>query len=69
MNSNPEIFDEPEIFRPERWLGEKGKQLKEWEIAFSKGRYNCIGARYKPRSLFFSSLTNSVYCFHQAREY
>lgn len=40
MNFNPEIFGEPEIYRPERWLGEEGKQLKEWEISFSKGRYN-----------------------------
>lgn len=40
MNFNPEIFGEPEIYRPERWLGEEGKQLKEGEISFSKGRYN-----------------------------
>lgn len=30
-------------FRPERWLGEKGKKLDKYIVAFSKGKRMCIG--------------------------
>lgn len=46
VHNNPDIFEMPEKFIPERWLGEKGKQLDQWNVAFSKGPRNCIGQEY-----------------------
>ncbi|KAF2469194.1 cytochrome P450 [Lindgomyces ingoldianus] len=46
VHSNPDIFPEPEKFRPERWLDEKGKRHKELDgylLAFSKGTRQCLG--------------------------
>ncbi|KAJ4259548.1 hypothetical protein NW762_007477 [Fusarium torreyae] len=38
-----EIFPEPEVFRPERWLGEGAQELQRGFIAFSAGARGCIG--------------------------
>lgn len=43
---NPEVFPSPENFIPERWLGESGKELEKWNVAFSKGSRQCLGMRY-----------------------
>lgn len=40
---DPVIFKEPEQYDPERWLGEKGKDLGPYFIAFSAGARGCIG--------------------------
>ncbi|KAF9892154.1 hypothetical protein FE257_002560 [Aspergillus nanangensis] len=37
------VFPDPEVFRPERWLGEAGKQLQPYFITFSAGARGCIG--------------------------
>ncbi|CAK1365412.1 unnamed protein product [Cercospora beticola] len=37
------IFPDPETFNPERWLGEAGKELGPYFIAFSAGARGCIG--------------------------
>ncbi|KAL3450522.1 cytochrome P450 [Aspergillus insuetus] len=37
------VFPDPEVFRPERWLGEEGKQLQPYFITFSAGARGCIG--------------------------
>ncbi|PYH48470.1 cytochrome P450 [Aspergillus saccharolyticus JOP 1030-1] len=44
IHDNPDIFPEPTLFQPERWLGEKGKALDRWLVAFSKGSRQCIGS-------------------------
>ncbi|GME43598.1 Cytochrome p450 monooxygenase [Neofusicoccum parvum] len=36
-------FPDPEEFRPERWLGQAGKELQPWFITFSAGARGCIG--------------------------
>ncbi|MCJ1264415.1 hypothetical protein MMC22_004286 [Lobaria immixta] len=46
IHDNPTLFPEPEKFIPERWLGEKGKELEKWHISFSKGPRHCIGMKY-----------------------
>ncbi|PGH13222.1 hypothetical protein AJ79_03780 [Helicocarpus griseus UAMH5409] len=43
IHFNPDIFENPYEFRPERWLGDKGKGLDHWFLAFSKGSRDCIG--------------------------
>jgi cytochrome P450 len=40
---DPLIWGDPEVFRPERWLGEPGKRLQEFYLVFSKGPRGCIG--------------------------
>lgn len=42
---NEMIFHEPYKFKPERWLGEEGKQLEKWHVGFSRGPRRCIGSR------------------------
>lgn len=37
------VFSDPEVYYPERWLGEEGKQLQTSFIAFSIGARGCIG--------------------------
>jgi len=37
------VFHNPEQFLPERWLGEEGKQLQPYFVAFSAGARGCIG--------------------------
>lgn len=37
------IFPEPEAYKPERWLGEEGKALQPYFVAFSAGARGCIG--------------------------
>lgn len=39
---DPKIFPEPETYNPDRWLGEAGKELGPYFIAFSAGARGCI---------------------------
>lgn len=48
IHENEEIFPEPEVFRPERWLNEKGERhnsLTPYLLSFSKGSRQCIGIK------------------------
>ncbi|KAK5129253.1 hypothetical protein LTR08_003718 [Meristemomyces frigidus] len=40
---DPKLFPEPETYNPDRWLGEAGKELGPYFIAFSAGARGCIG--------------------------
>ena len=40
---DPSVYLEPEVFNPSRWLGDEGKQLQPFFIAFSAGARGCIG--------------------------
>lgn len=40
---DPVVFPEPEKFNPDRWLGDKGKDLQPYFISFSAGSRGCIG--------------------------
>jgi len=40
---DPLIFPEPDSYIPERWLGESGKSLQPYFLAFSAGARGCIG--------------------------
>ncbi|KAF8534363.1 cytochrome P450 [Trichophaea hybrida] len=41
LHHDPRIFEDPEIFKPERWIGNPG--LDKWLLTFSKGDRICIG--------------------------
>ena len=40
---DPEVFPDPEAYRPERWLGDDAKDLQAAFITFSTGARGCIG--------------------------
>ncbi|CAM1501964.1 Fc.00g039480.m01.CDS01 [Cosmosporella sp. VM-42] len=40
---DPKVFPDPESYIPERWLGEKSKDLQPYFISFSAGARGCIG--------------------------
>ncbi|ESU13935.1 hypothetical protein FGSG_13176 [Fusarium graminearum PH-1] len=43
MHRNEEVFENPLVFNPERWLGEKASELNRWFWGFSSGGRMCIG--------------------------
>ena len=45
VHDNPDLFENPERFVPERWLGEQGKVLEKWHVSFSRGPRRCIGMK------------------------
>lgn len=59
---DPELWDEPQAFRPERFLSAEGKVTKpEYFMPFGVGRRMCLGdvlARME-LFLFFSSLVHT----------
>ena len=45
---DPDVYPEPEAFKPERWLDPEGsanKNPKNW-IGFGNGAHRCIGQEY-----------------------
>ena len=40
---DPQAFPDPEVYNPERWLGDAGKDLQPYMISFSAGARGCIG--------------------------
>lgn len=40
---SPDIFDDPEEFKPERWLNPTADQLKFVELNWSGGPKTCMG--------------------------
>ncbi|KAF5506241.1 Benzoate 4-monooxygenase [Colletotrichum siamense] len=43
VHRDPKIFPDPESYIPERWLGDKGKDLQPYFVSFSAGARGCIG--------------------------
>lgn len=43
VHRDEKVFPDPKSYRPERWLGEEGKKLQPWFVAFSAGARGCIG--------------------------
>jgi cytochrome P450 len=43
MHYDPSIFPEPQEFKPERWIGDKGVGLDRFLVPFSKGTRQCGG--------------------------
>lgn len=40
---DPSAFPDAEVYNPERWMGEEGRNLQSYFIAFSAGARGCIG--------------------------
>lgn len=59
VHMDPELWDEPEVFRPSRFISEEGKVCKpEFFIPFGVGRRMCLGDTLARMELFlfFSSM-------------
>ncbi|KAL5050939.1 hypothetical protein BDW71DRAFT_215080 [Aspergillus fruticulosus] len=54
VHSNPDIFEDAHSFIPERWLGEKGKLLDKWLLAFSRGPRSCLGQQLAWAELYLT---------------
>jgi cytochrome P450 len=46
--TDPSIFPNPTLFRPERWLEPEndGKRLDKYLVSFGKGSRQCLGMKY-----------------------
>ncbi|KAF2665445.1 cytochrome P450 [Microthyrium microscopicum] len=53
ISMDPEIFPEPEKFKPERWLN-KEKRLDRYLTSFSKGSRGCVGINLAYAELFLT---------------
>ncbi|KAF9016942.1 cytochrome P450, partial [Hymenopellis radicata] len=42
---NPDIFLDPDEFKPERWIGPDARKLDKYLVAFSRGPRNCVGMK------------------------
>lgn len=60
VHRNETIFPEPETFQPERWLGDAGKELQPYFVAFSQGARGCIGRNisYLEQTVLLASLVH-----------
>lgn len=48
VHNNLEIFPDPTVFKPERWITSEGKidkQLGKYLLAFSRGSRQCLGIK------------------------
>lgn len=45
LHKDPRCFEDPLEFRPERWMGECGKELDTWLLSFGKGDSQCVGIK------------------------
>ncbi|KAF4994608.1 hypothetical protein FDECE_13065, partial [Fusarium decemcellulare] len=43
LHRNPEVFKDPLVFNPDRWLGPDAQELNRWFWGFSSGGRMCIG--------------------------
>lgn len=75
ISHDPELFDSPQLFEPERFLGERGKhpRLADFDLPFGFGRRICPGRAIAEQALFivisrcvadFSASFLSLSCSH-----
>ncbi|KAG7093582.1 hypothetical protein E1B28_007248 [Marasmius oreades] len=46
MHLHPDIFPEPHVFKPERWLQENSQKLDKYLVVFSRGPRSCVGMHF-----------------------
>nr|ULR85526.1 cytochrome P450 [Spodoptera frugiperda] len=58
LHHNPEYYPEPEVFRPERFLGEKKKNIIPYTyMPFAEGPRLCIGMRFAKMQMLAGLIT------------
>lgn len=60
--SDPQVFEEPQDFKPERWLDGHEGDVLHGSTAFGGGRRVCVGYRLAQKSLFIN-ISRLIYCF------
>lgn len=58
-HQNERIFPEPQVFKPERWLGTENKRLERYLIPFNRGTRSCLGINLARAELYL--ILASVY--------
>jgi cytochrome P450 len=43
MHYDPDVFPDPKVFKPERWLGEIDSKMLRNYVPFAKGSRDCLG--------------------------
>ena len=52
MHHDKRIFPDPEIFNPDRWLGEKKRLLEKYLVPFNRGTRACLGLNLARAELY-----------------
>ena len=52
MTRDPEIFPDPEVFRPERFLESDDLRISDFTIPFGFGRRVCAGTHVAQKSVY-----------------
>ncbi|RAO70228.1 uncharacterized protein BHQ10_006240 [Talaromyces amestolkiae] len=52
VHFNEEKFPEPQVFKPERWIGPDAARLQRYLISFSRGPRTCLGMALARAELF-----------------
>ncbi|KIK58366.1 hypothetical protein GYMLUDRAFT_246084 [Collybiopsis luxurians FD-317 M1] len=64
MHMNPEVFNSPHTFNPDRWLVENTSEMMGDLVPFSKGPRQCLGIKYGNafylKFLFYLSVQSSM---------
>lgn len=69
MHRNAEVFSDPELYKPERWLSVSAKELQPHFLTFSFGSRSCIGRNitYLEQTVVLASIIHR-YDFELLRE-
>jgi cytochrome P450 len=43
IHLNPELFPQPDVFRPERWLEPGAEEKRKYVVNFTRGSHACLG--------------------------
>jgi hypothetical protein len=68
LHRNADVFPEPEVWKPDRWLQANYKQRVEmmrWLWAFGSGSYMCVGNHFAMLGQFHSTLLASAFSSHR----
>lgn len=55
VHTDESLYPSPWEFRPERWIGEKGKELRKYMVGFSKGSRICLGMQLAYLELYLTT--------------
>ena len=52
IHQNENIFPEPRVYKPERWLGADSKRLEHYLVPFNRGTRSCLGINLARAELY-----------------
>ncbi|GJC85386.1 cytochrome P450 monooxygenase sdnH [Colletotrichum liriopes] len=59
MHFDPNVFPEPEAFKPERWVGQYDRYMDRNFVPFTKGSRSCLGI--KAHNLHLKEVTDWIF--------